>query len=213
MRPAFRLLRPAVLLCVALLPAALTAAAQDQQPTLSPQQLFETGQSEQALQAINEQRERGGAGPADTFLAAQILVKAEQNENARQEFERLAGEDNPEWRLIADSALALLGGDSQRALQVATKSVEAAPEQFYAHYQLGLVKARLEDWAGAAEAFDRATQLNAGFAYAHYYAGLAYSRIKRTDRTAEHFERFLKLAPKAPERPAVETLVRTLRGR
>ena len=39
------------------------------------------------------------------------------------------------------------------------------------------------------------------------------ARIKRADLTAEHLERFVKLAPMAPERPAVESLMRTLRGR
>jgi tetratricopeptide (TPR) repeat protein len=89
----------------------------------------------------------------------------------------------------------------------------AAPNDFFAQYQLGLARAQTEDWPAAAEAFERASQLDPVFAYAHYYAGLAYSRIQRIDRTATHFETFLKLAPKAPERTAVESIMRTLRGR
>jgi hypothetical protein len=50
-------------------------------------------------------------------------------------------------------------------------------------------------------------------AYAHYYAGMAYNKAKRVDLMATHFERFLKLAPAAPERPVVESVMRTVRGR
>ena len=51
------------------------------------------------------------------------------------------------------------------------------------------------------------------FAYAHYYAGLSHYRVGRTDKMAAAFEHFLTLAPKAPERPQVESIMRTLRGR
>ena len=50
-------------------------------------------------------------------------------------------------------------------------------------------------------------------AAAQYYGGLAEYRFKRVDRMAAHFEAFLKLAPNAPERPEVESIMRTVRGR
>jgi hypothetical protein len=40
-----------------------------------------------------------------------------------------------------------------------------------------------------------------------------YYEAKRVDRMATYFENFLKLAPNAPERPAVESIMRTVRGR
>lgn len=203
-------MRTAVLVCVVLLAAAVTAAAQEM---LSAQQLFEAGQYDPALREIAKERERGAAGPGDAFLAGQILVKMDQNDRAKGEFARLTEAADPAWALIGESALAILDNNNQRALDAAAKAVAEAPDQFYASYQLGLAKARVDDWAGSADAFRRAAELNPGFAYAHYYAGLSYSRIKRADRTAEHFERFLKLAPNAPERPALEALMRTLRGR
>ena len=82
-----------------------------------------------------------------------------------------------------------------------------------AHYQLGLVLAKRQDWRGAAEAFDRAAELNPANAYAHYYGGLMHYRASRPDRMANHFEQFLKLAPEAPERPEVLQIMRTVRGR
>ena len=44
-------------------------------------------------------------------------------------------------------------------------------------------------------------------------AAMAFYRVKRADLMAVHFERFLKLAPNAPERAEVESIMRTMRGR
>jgi tetratricopeptide (TPR) repeat protein len=199
----------AIGVCAAVLGLGMALVAQDDQ---SPQQLFEAGQHDDALKAIAAQRARGAAGPAEAFLAGQILLKAGQPDGARQEFRGLSALGDPTWTLVADASLALLDNDTQRALASAQKAAADAPGSFHVHYQLGLVKARFDDWTGCAEAFGRAAELNPTFAYAHYYAGLSYSRIRRADRTSEHFERFLKLAPKAPERAAIESLMRTLRG-
>lgn len=179
----------------------------------SPRQLFEAGELDRALGTLGEARDRGAANPADTYLAGQILVKQDRRDDARNEFERLSKNEDRVWSLVGESALGVLADDNQRALEAASQAVEASPDHFYAQYQLGLSKARFEDWAGCADAFGRAAEIDPSFAYAHYYAGLSYSRIKRADKTSEHFERFLKLAPKAPERAAVESLMRTLRGR
>ena len=153
-----------------------------------------------------------------------------QNVQAKQEFARLTASSDPEWRLIGESAVALVDGRVDEALQKATQAskqlqdadaaagggmgaTQRTPEKFYAAYQTGLVKAKKEDWTGAAEAFDRAAQLDPMFAYAQYYAGLAYSHIQRPDRVAFYFDRFLTLAPNAPERTAVMSIMRTIRGR
>ena len=80
-------------------------------------------------------------------------------------------------------------------------------------YQLGLVHSQRQDMAAAADAFEKAAALDPAFAYAHFYAGMAYSAVKRLDRVAVHFEAFLRLAPAAPERGAVESVMRTIRGK
>jgi tetratricopeptide (TPR) repeat protein len=186
------------------------AIAQESQ---SPQQLFEAGQWDRALQLIAGQREGGTAGPPETYLAAQVLMKANRSAGARGEFETLTKSDDEAWRLIGESGMAAIDQNDQRALEAATRAAELSPDRFEAHYQLGYARARVGDWTGSAAALERATELNPLFAYAHYNAGQAYSKMGRVDRTAEYFERFLKLAPSAPERPAVESLMRTLRGR
>ena len=49
--------------------------------------------------------------------------------------------------------------------------------------------------------------------YAHYEAGMPFYEAKRVDRMAVDVEHFLELAPDAPERPAVQSIMRTMRGR
>jgi tetratricopeptide (TPR) repeat protein len=222
--------------------AAATAAGQVVSETQAPmpvsaaQRSFEAGQYDQALLSIAQARERGEAGgPAEAFLAAHAQMRRMQNEAAKGEFNRLIESGDDIWRQVAESSHAFIDQNLDHALAVASQAVaqinernaqsaaaaggqlpaqdpDARMRDFAAFYQLGLVKARREDWGGAAEAFERAMQLNPSFAYAHYYAGLAYSRMRRSDRTVAHFDVFLKLAPSAPERGAVASILRTLRG-
>jgi tetratricopeptide (TPR) repeat protein len=200
------------------------------------QRLFEAGQYDQALQALAQARERGEAGGSqDAFLAAHIQLRRSQTEDAKGDFTRLIESDDDTWRLVGRSSMALIDQNLDAALETATQAVaqitdrnaqaaaaaggEAPPQDpparvrdAAAFYQLGLVKSRREDWAGAAEAFDRSATLNPAFAYGHYYAGLMYSRLKRPDLVGAHFQTFLKLAPNAPERTSVMSIMRTLRG-
>jgi len=200
------------ILSVTALAAFLVAAgAAAQHPT--PQQLFESGQLNPAMQVIAEHRNQGEHSAAESYLEGLIRVKLNQPDGAREAFSRLSAQGGEEWAAVQTSALALLDGDTAGARAAAQQATASAPGLSQAHYQLGTVLARFEDWAGSAEAFHQAAQIDPNFAYAHYYAGLSFSRSGRADRTSEHFERFLRLAPKAPERPAVETLMRTLRGR
>jgi tetratricopeptide (TPR) repeat protein len=82
-----------------------------------------------------------------------------------------------------------------------------------AHYQRGVVLMMRRDYGDAANAFAKAVQLDRTFAAAYYYAGLANNRVKRLALMANNFEMFIKLAPNAPERPEVESILRTIRGR
>ena len=197
----------------ALIMVAFTSGVLAQAPSGTPKQLFETGQYTQVVQAAASAREQGHADPADTYLAAQSLLKLGQPDKAKAELARLLDLKDDGWKFVGRSSTALIDADLDRALETANQAVAAALDAFFPQYQLGLVRAERQDWPGAAEAFERASQIDSTFAYAHYFAGLAYSKIKRVDRTATHFEAFLKLAPKAPERPAVESIMRTLRGR
>jgi lipoprotein NlpI len=67
-----------------------------------------------------------------------------------------------------------------------------------------------QNFAEAAASFQKATELDPNWANAHFNAGLAFSKARRPDLTAEHFQAFLKLAPQAPERGEVQSILRTL---
>lgn len=225
----------AVVLTLAASVAAGQMPAPSPVPVTAAQRLFEAGQYDRALQAVEEARQREQAGMYDAFVAGHAQLRRSQNDAAKGEFARLAQSDDDTWRLVGESSMSYIDQNFDLALDAANQAVGQVNEQnaqsaataggqmpaqdagarvrdFAAFYQLGLVKSRREDWAGAAEAFDRAALLNPSFAYAHYYAGLTYSRMKRPDMMGARFEVFLKLAPTAPERSAVMTMMRALRG-
>ena len=171
--------------------------------------MFEAGRYQQAVQAA------GDAPEADVlYTAAQSHQKLGATDEARTAYTQLAsrGEDDP-WHFIGLSGEQLLDGQTDAALGSAQQAVAMAQGLAEAHYQLGLVQAKREDWRAAAEAFDRASDLSPRLAYAHYYGGLMHYRAGRADRMAIHFEQFLKLAPDAPELPEVLQIMKTVRGR
>ncbi|MFN8059812.1 MAG: tetratricopeptide repeat protein [Vicinamibacterales bacterium] len=176
-----------------------------------PKVLFESGRFQDAVDAIAGESQ---APPDHIYLAALSYLRLNQPDNARAEFARLAeaGSDNP-WSAVGTSGEALVAGDKARALEQAQKAISLGPGVFAGHYQAGLVYEDGNRWAEAAAAFAKATEIDGNFAYAHYHAGVAYQKDKRLDRTATHFEYFLRLAPSAPEVPAVQSILRTLRGK
>jgi tetratricopeptide (TPR) repeat protein len=214
----------AVIVAMAAAPVLGRAPAQGPvAPIAAPQRAFEAGQYDQALQLIAQARERQEAGLFEAFLAANAHLRRSQADPARGEFMALVDSGDDVWRLLGESSISTLDNNLDRALELAnqaTGAIGTEPTQdpglrlrnALAFYQLGLVKSRREDFAGAAEAFDRAIQLAPSFAYAHYYAGLSNSRLNRPDQVGARFEVFLKLAPNAPERGAIMSMMRTLRG-
>ncbi len=178
-----------------------------------PQTLFDAGKYDEAISAIAAQS--GDPSPESIYLAGQSYLRLNRPDDARAQFAKLsAGVDPPTaWSLVGESAAALVDGNHPAAVEKATRAAELAADQFHPHYQLGLAHAALQQWEQAAAAFEKATTINPSFAYAHYHAGLAYSRQRQVDRMATHLEYFLKLAPNAPERAAVTSLLRGVRGR
>ena len=189
-------------LALGLLPIA--ASAQDPSQT---RKLFEAGQYQQVVESTPPE-----APPAALYIAGQSQQKLGATEQAAELYGRLAAlpEGDP-WRFVGQSAQQLLQSDADAALASAQQAVGAAGDLPEAHYQLGLVHAKKQDWRAAADAFSRAAELDPSLAYAHYYGGLMHYRAKRPDQMAIHFEQFLKLAPDAPERPEVLQIMRTIR--
>ena len=182
--------------------AAGRASAQD-----SPRQLYEAGKYQAAVD-----KSAGDNSPAAQYLNGLSHLKLNQPDAAKASFQKLQGGDDA-WKAVGQSAVALTDNNKDAALAAARSAVSHNARLAEAQYQLGLVLDATGDNAAAAEAFARATEDNPQMAYAHYYAGMNFYEAKRVDRMAVYFENFLKLAPNAPERPAVESIMRTVRGR
>jgi len=184
---------------------ATVAPAQD----LSPSQLFDAGRYAEVVQAIP-----GEAGDDMTYLAAQAHLRLNQPGEATSVLQQMGGgDDGNAWTFVGRAGAAQIDGDMAGSEAAARRAVELNGGLAEAHYQLGQSLYAASNWAAAADAFAQASELAPGNAYAQYYAGQAFYRAKRVDRMAQHFEYFLKLAPSAPERPQVEAVMRTVRGR
>jgi outer membrane protein assembly factor BamD (BamD/ComL family) len=170
------------------------------------QKLFESGKYQQVVESTTPD-----SPPDVLYTTAQSQQKLGANDQAAQTFGRLA--ERPEadpWHFIGLSGRQLVEGNVDAAIASARQSVAMAPDLPYSHYQLGLSLARQQAWADAAAEFDATSERQPSNAYAHYYGGMMHYRANRIDRMAVHFDQFLKLAPEAPERPEVTSIMRTL---
>jgi tetratricopeptide (TPR) repeat protein len=169
--------------------------------------LFEAGKYKEAVAKIP-----GDASPEGLYLKGLSYRKLDQNDEAKAAFRSMeqGGED---WKAVGESAVALVDGDVDRAVEMAKTAVERNGGLAQAQYQLGLAYEAKGEHGPAAEAFAKAAEAQPQMAYAHYNAGMNYYKAKRVDKMAVYFENFLKLAPNAPERKAVESILRTLRGK
>ena len=209
-------------------------AVQDAPPSVEQiQTWFEAGQYQQIIDKADT------AEPVDDpkaqYFLASSYEKLDRLDEAGGVYQRLISREATDpWAPIGRAASALLasGAPTPEAVEAAQLAAEQAiaaltpdaaiaaegasmtgPPAAFAHYQMGIVKVRLEDYAGAAEAFELATTHDPALAYAYYYGGMANSRIDRSDQMAINFERFLALAPEAPEAVRVQSLMRSVRGR
>src|SRR5262249_38692019 len=139
----------------------------------------------------------------------QSQQKLRRPDDARRLYDRLAAQPGG-WQGVGKSAAALLSGDAGAGVQEADGAVAAGAAMPEAHFQRGLALRARRATRDAAAAFEKASGLDPSWAYPHYYAGVTYSKVKRADLTASHFQTFLRLAPQAPERGEVQSILRTL---
>lgn len=173
----------------------------------SVQSLFEAGQYQEVV------ANAGDRDAAATWFAAQSYARLGQREDARRQFAQLpAVGASPAWQVVSDLALALLADDAE-AIDRARSAAAAFPTDPFVQFELGLAHTRRNDFAAAAQAFDRCAEASPRFAYAYYGAGLAYDRLGRADLMVIRLETFQRLATTAPERPEVDAILRTVRTR
>ncbi len=177
--------------------------------TNSVQGLYEAGRYHEVLSSVNA----GDRSAQALWFAAQSSFRLGQRDDAARQFAQLPQVGgNPAWQAVSDLALALLRDDPAE-LDRARAAAEGFPDDPFVQYELGLAHVRRNDINAAAQAFDRATQADPRFAYAYYSSGVAYERLNRADLAIARLEIFERLAPEAPERPEVSSILRTVRGR
>jgi len=197
-----RLRRFAVTVMVVVAPQAAILA----QSLTDVRQKFDAGEYQRAIDIAGSSAE-----PRVIYVVAQSQQRLRRGDDARRAYEQLAKRpDADPWHHVGLSGNALIGSDAGEALREADRAVAANGSLPEAQYQRGLALSASQNMADAAAAFDKAADLDPSWAYAHYYAGIAYSKMKRSDLTASHFQTFLKLAPQAPERGEVQSILRTL---
>jgi tetratricopeptide (TPR) repeat protein len=176
------------------------------------QEWYESGRYDEVVSRVTTAA-AAGVGPEALWLAAHSNLRLGRSDEAAALFRRLpAAAADPAWQVTSQLALATLEGNPEAAAQ-ARQAASAFSDNPFVQYELGLASARAGDFAGAAQAFDRSIAADPTFAYAYYYAGLAYDRLRRADVMANRFDTFLRLAPRAPERPEVDSVLRTVRAR
>lgn len=205
--PAIRHIQRAVLTLALIASAGLSAFAGASGDEQSVQKLVERG----ALQEAVDLAASEGGNPESTYLAAQALIKMDHSDAAEEQYNRLRDEGDDSWKAIGESGAKLLAGDVGGAMDAANRAIAADEGNPYAPYHQGLVAAKQGNFKKALEGFSRAIELKPDFAYAHYYAGQAAQRLRQTPKMAEHFNAFVRLAPEAPERQAVQAILRSLR--
>ena len=171
------------------------------------QKLFESGKYQEVVDRTSSE-----TAPEARYLKALAHGKLNQNDQAKDAFRQLA-EAGEAWRAVGESGIALVDGNMDEAVNAARRAVEQNAELPQAQFQLGQALDAKGEYAPAAEAFAKAAERAPQMAYAHYQAGMSFYKAKRIDQMAVYFENFLKLAPNAPESPAVQSIMKTVRGR
>jgi tetratricopeptide (TPR) repeat protein len=169
--------------------------------------LFEAGKYQEVVE-----KTAADPSPDAVYLKGLAHRKLGQGDQAKEAFQRLQG-GGEAWKATGEAAVALGDGNMDAALAQADAAIKANPGLWQAQFQRGLVLEARSENGPAADAFAKAAEMSPQTAYAHYHAGMNFYKAKRVDKMAVYFENFLKLAPNAPERPAVESIMRTVRGR
>ena len=177
----------------------------------SIQSLYEAGRDADVISKVASAG--ASASGIDAWFASQSKLRLGQRGEALEDLMRLSQTAaDPGVQVAARLALARLNNDSA-ALDQARSEAAAQSGNVIAQYELGLSYAAGSDFTTAAQAFDRCIDIAPTFAYAYYPSALAYERIGRPDMMANRFDRFVRLAPNAPERPQVDSVLRTVGGR
>jgi tetratricopeptide (TPR) repeat protein len=93
----------------------------------------------------------------------------------------------------------------------ALQALQASPADAVASAALGEALVAEDKLDEAIRRLTSVLQADPRLPYAHYWRGQAYQRKKQVARMIDDYEAFLRLAPDAPEAPALRALVESLK--
>ena len=142
-------------------------------------------------------------------MAAERLPEAAEQFDAAARLEP----EHPEVRR-AQGEKALLQGDRDRAERELRAALQGDPGLARAANFLGYVLAQKGDAAGAADAYNRAVEIDPTLYDAHASLGVIYAEhLNDPGRAAQHLERALSLAPDQPGADRLRDMLRSLEKR
>jgi len=178
-------------------------------PSATIQTLYESGEDREVVNRVKSSVPAAVTG-TDRWFAAQSQLRLGLRNEAINDLTALTQANaDPAVQVAAQLAIGRLTND-EAALGQARAAAGAYPESLFVQYELGLSYAVRNDFASAARIFDLCIATAPTFAYAYYQSALAYQHLDRPDIMANRFDRFMRLAPNAPERPEVESVLRTI---
>ncbi|MCB2181914.1 MAG: protein kinase [Desulfobulbaceae bacterium] len=85
--------------------------------------------------------------------------------------------------------------DTQQSISLLRKSIKLDPENEQAHFQLGTVLMKENDYAGAIESYENVIELDPNFPDTFFNLGFIYALSKDYNRAEEMYSRVVELAP------------------
>jgi len=96
---------------------------------------------------------------------------------------------------LEQQARSLMASEPQKAGELWRQVIERAPDNIRAHFNLGLVLLRREDYPQAIRAFERVLALDEGMTDARFNLGFAYAKMGRYDEATLQYGQVVDEAP------------------
>ena len=102
-------------------------------------------------------------------------------------------------RAYLKASAAAAKGDRAKAIRHLRKAVEAQPEFFEAHYNLGVHYQALEQWENATRAYLKAIEIHSNSARPNFNLGVIYHNQGKLDQAIERYRKALEYDPSFAE--------------
>lgn len=156
----------------------------------------ETEVIQRAEEAFATARELAPQNPQLPLLQAQLQVRAQNIERARELVgEAIALKPNFTEALNFLTQIEVAEGRTEEAIAATRSIINIEPNNPARYYQLAILLSASGDLPGSTAALERAVALNTNYANARYLLALAYAQAERTDDALEQLRVVLELNP------------------